>query len=258
LVPKQQVDGLVRAVSKHLSQHRFTGEGANRLPDPHHFVTTIYFDTPTRRHFRDAVGSMAFNVKVRAKEYYDVHPSLAELATDPAQIVRFQPWVWFEIKRRDGTKTSKRRFRLPKCDIPNVLQADRLSAEALLIESEREVAMAGLSELAAYVQALGEPLCADTLVNYRRLSFQNDDSTLRVTLDLGLGFYSPPEDLWSRKRALVRNTLGSERGRVGFAVLEVKRRAPLPDWLVQTLNAISLEPVSFSKFVAGAKAVREP
>ena len=76
------VEGLVEELSGGLPSHRFTGENANLLPDPHHFVTTIYFDTPSRMHFRVASASIHRNVKLRAKEYYDLHPSLAELATD--------------------------------------------------------------------------------------------------------------------------------------------------------------------------------
>ena len=257
LVPGTCIEGIVKAVSRHLSVHRFTGEGANRLPDPHHFVTTIYFDTPSRRHFHAAVGSMTQNVKIRAKEYYDLHPSLAELATDPTQIVKGQPWVWFEIKRRNGSQTTKRRFRLPKRDMPRVLQAHRLSAEALL-ETDRDTAAAGLNELAEYVQSLGEPLTANTLVNYRRLSWQNPESTLRVTLDLGLSFHAPPSDLWTRDQALVRSALGSLRHPFGSAVLEVKRREALPVWLEGALGEAKLEPQSFSKFVAGAHAVHGP
>ncbi|MFZ5893755.1 MAG: VTC domain-containing protein [Myxococcota bacterium] len=254
LVPGASIDGIIKAVSRHLTLHRFTGEGANRLPDPHHFVTTIYFDTPSRRHYHAAVCSMTQNVKIRAKEYYDLHPSLAELATDPAQIVKYQPWVWFEIKRRNGSQTTKRRFRLPKRDMPRVLQAHRLSAEALL-DTERETATAGLSELAEYVQSLGEPLSANTLVNYRRLSWQNPDSTLRVTLDLGLSFHAPPSDLWNRDQALVPTAFGAARHAFGAAVLEVKRRAALPDWLERSLKEAELAPESFSKFVAGSRAV---
>jgi hypothetical protein len=257
LVPGASVESIINAVSRHLTPHRFTGEGANRLPDPHHFVTTIYFDTPSRRHFHTAVHSVDSNVKIRAKEYYDLHPSLAELATDPAQIVKYQPWVWFEIKRRNGSQSTKRRFRLPKKDMPHVLKADRLSAEALL-EGDRETAVAGLSELAEYVQSLGEPLSANTLVNYRRLSWQDADSTLRITLDLGLSFHAPPADLWNRHQALVRTALGGGRSAFGAAVLEVKRRTALPSWLEEKLSELELKPESFSKFVAGAAAVHGP
>jgi hypothetical protein len=138
--------------------------------------------------------------------------------------------------------------------MPRVLEAQRLSAEALL-ETERETASAGLRELADYVTALGEPLSANTLVHYRRMSWQNPDSTLRVTLDLGLSFHAPPGDLWIRDQALVRSALGSARHPFGSAVLEVKRRASLPHWLEKMLEQSSLEPQPFSKFVAAARAV---
>ena len=71
-----------RAMSHQLPPHRFTGEGANALPRPRHFVTTIYFDTPSRHQFRASRADADHNLKMRAKEYYDLHPSLAELATD--------------------------------------------------------------------------------------------------------------------------------------------------------------------------------
>ncbi|MGC4093958.1 MAG: VTC domain-containing protein [Polyangiaceae bacterium] len=171
--------------------------------------------------------------------------------------MKYQPWVWFEIKRRNGSQTTKRRFRLPKRDMPRVLQADRISAEGLL-DTERDTATAGLSELAEYVQSLGEPLQANTLVNYRRLSWQNPDSTLRVTLDLGLSFHQPPTDLWSREHALVRSALGGGRSPFGAAILEVKRLAPSPAWLDHALEEAELQPQSFSKFVAGAHAVHGP
>ena len=110
LVPPARWETLAAELSHRLSGHRFTGEGANRLPDPHHYVTTIYFDTPSRALFRAAATAPDDNLKVRAKEYYDLHPSLAEVATDPTQIVRYQPWLWFELERREGPRTSKRAF----------------------------------------------------------------------------------------------------------------------------------------------------
>ena len=54
-------------LERRLSSHRYLGEGANRLPDPHHYVTTIYFDTPSRRHYRAAISNVEANVKFRAK-----------------------------------------------------------------------------------------------------------------------------------------------------------------------------------------------
>ena len=196
LVGGDRLAPLLALLSKHLPQHRFTGEGANLLPGAWHLVTTIYFDTPARTHYRAAIGDIDHNVKIRAKEYYDLHPSLAELATDPADIVRYQPWIWFEMKRRDGARTIKHRFRLPKRDVPACLNGGQVVPEALALpvtgvvpaDSER----AGIREIVAYCRALGEPLAATCLVNYRRLSWQQPDGDLRVTLDSELAFYAVP------------------------------------------------------------------
>ena len=100
LLDQRAVRALVQVVSEQLSVHRFVGEGANLLPDPHHYVTSIYFDTPLHEHYQRAVADAEHNVKIRAREYYDLMPSLAELATDASQIVRYQPWLWLEVKRR--------------------------------------------------------------------------------------------------------------------------------------------------------------
>src|SRR4051794_28741328 len=91
LVDQAQLSDLVTALGRALPHHRFTGAGANTLPRPRHFVTTIYFDTADRHQFRAARDESQPSLKMRAKEYYDLHPSLAELATDPRQIVKYQP-----------------------------------------------------------------------------------------------------------------------------------------------------------------------
>ena len=46
LVPMEVTGWLASQLTKQLPRHRFTGEGANRLPGASHLVTTIYFDTP--------------------------------------------------------------------------------------------------------------------------------------------------------------------------------------------------------------------
>jgi len=253
LVPPARWESLTAELSRRLPGHRFTGEGANRLPDPQHYVTTVYFDTPSRTLFRAAATAPDNNLKVRAKEYYDLHPSLAEVATDPTQIVRYQPWLWFELKRREGARTSKRRFRLPKGDVAQFFAEGRVTAEAL------DLAEAGdgesLRDVVRICGAFGEPLSAVCVVNYRRHSWQSDEGDLRVTFDRGLASFAPPADLWARRQALVRSVLGAPAAQEASGVLEVKRRGPVPAWLVESLARIGATPVPFSKFVAAARAV---
>lgn len=245
LVHLDRVADLTSALDEHLPAHRFTGKDANRLPDPQHFVTTIYFDTPTRSQFQAALTNVDRNVKVRGKEYYDVHPSLAELATDPADILHYQPWLWFELKRREGDRTIKHRFRLPKCDVPHFFAGTAGAPDAddtkKLIES--------------YCKSLNEPLEASCVVSYRRLSWQLPDGTLRVTLDLDLAFFAPPGDLFTRVEPLERSRLGVPAQVHDRAVLEVKKRGAMPAWLEHALARSAAEPSRFSKFVAASHAV---
>jgi len=253
LVGHAALPALTRAITAHLQPHRFTGEAANRLPGAQHFVTTIYFDTPSLSYYAAAKNNRTSHLKVRAKEYYDLHPSLAELATEPEQILRYQPWLWFELKRREGAVTSKRRFRFPKAAAATLFDEQRAPDSLPEAASERADAEA----LIAHVRAQAERVVPSALVNYQRKSFQNSESSLRVTIDLGLGFFPVPNDLFRRARPLSKTELGKAAGTEARAVVEVKRRAPLPEWLEHALNEAAGGAVSFSKFVAASEAVHD-
>jgi hypothetical protein len=251
LIERRALPALASEIGARLSPHRFTGEAANRLPGAEHFVTTVYFDTASLSYFRASQQNQQSNVKLRAKEYYDLHPSLAELATDASQILRYQPWLWFELKRREGLVTSKRRFRFPKAAAATLFEQG--AVPDLLAQSSLERADA--EALIAHVRAQSEPVAPSALVNYQRLSFQNSDSTLRVTIDLGLSFFAVPSELFRRPRPLSRAELGKPVASEPRAVVEVKRRAPLPSWLEGALARAAGGPVTFSKFVAASGAI---
>jgi hypothetical protein len=261
LMGRDRLTVLAAALARRLPSHRFTGEGANHLPDPHSFVTTVYFDTPSRAHLHAARDDWERNVKVRAKEYYDLHPSLAELATDPEQIVRYQPWLWFELKRRQGLRTSKLRFRLRKRDVPAFFGGGQVDLAAMTPPSDDPAAPAaagqqeGLRGILEHCRSLPEPLSAACLVNYRRLSWQSrgGETGLRVTVDLDLGFFAPPADLWTRQRALVRSALGPVRGGEARAVVEVKSLGTLPAWLEDLMAEVGAVPTRYSKFLNAAE-----
>lgn len=259
LLPLGCVALMADELDQELPSHRFTGEDANRLPDPHHYVTTVYFDTAARAQYRAAVTHVDRNVKVRGKEYYDVHPSLAEVATDPTALLHYQPWLWFELKRREGKKTFKHRVRLPKRDVPQFFRRT-MSAEALhsaaSVTSEREVpSNRSLLLFEQFCRELEEPLEASCIVNYRRLSWQSDDGALRVTLDVNLAFWKPPAELWTLEEPLTPSLLGKPSARLDRAVLEVKSRGEPPVWLERALGRSTAAPSHFSKFVAAARAV---
>lgn len=259
LVPLDSVDVLVSALRENLLLHRFTGPNANLLPGAHHYITTIYFDTPSGQHYR-AASSGGRSVKVRAREYYDVHPSLAEVATSSRDLVRYDPWLWFELKRRSAGRSEKHRFRLAKRDAPKFFEqaASRAStpprtfAESHALDEPNDE----LAIIEAYLHHLDEPLSATCLVNYRRVAWQSPDRSLRVTLDLGLSYHAPPADLFTREQPLERALLGRPASVLNDAVLEVKSRVTEPGWLLAAIRQARVAPVEFSKFVAATHSLK--
>ena len=256
LLTPDQAKAVIGAANRNLTPHRFRGDGANLLPGARHFVTTIYFDTPGRELYRAARGSSQ-HLKLRAKEYYDLHPDLTETATTVGELVRFQPIVWLEVKSRDAGFTGKQRIGLPKVDVPAFFAEGRLT-EAMVQIHESTFggdARAALGAVARLCAGCKEPLRADCLVNYRRQAWQDDDGALRLTIDTGLAFFQPPTDLWARRRALVRETLGAPTASEPRRVLEVKTRGASPDWLREVCDRLTLEPIGFSKFEAASAAI---
>jgi hypothetical protein len=133
--------------------------------------------------------------------------------------------------------------------VPEALASS--SGELVSSDSERE----GIREIIEYCRGLDGALSAVCLVNYRRLSWQDGAGSLRVTLDSDLAFYDVPDDLWVRRRPLVREELGGPRGREPQAVLEIKRRGPEPTWLEAILSDRQLRPIRYSKFAAASQVV---
>jgi hypothetical protein len=257
LLGPESIAAFTAAMGQKLPHHRFTGSGANKLPRPRHFVTTIYFDTPSRHQYRAGRADSQHNLRLRAKEYYDLHPSLVELATDPSQIVKYQPVLWLELKTKDGSTTGKRRIGIPKHDVPAFFATGLVTGEMIQLQQplHGSAGEAVLRELAAYCARYPEPFRADCLVNYRRLPWQDADGRLRVTLDVGLEFFAPPPDLWQREQPLVRETLGRACGKQAEAVVEVKARGEPPPWLTELLAEAHARRTAFSKFEEASRAV---
>jgi hypothetical protein len=250
LIAPERIGRLARALVPRLPAHRYSGPGASLVHDAHHFATTVYFDTPSQVLWQAACADIDHNVKVRAREYYDLEPNLAHVASLPATVVPFDAKIWLELKRRITSQTLKHRFQIDKTDVPTFLRGGRVPAGEASdsLDTEQE-------HILNYCRAVSEPLSASCLVNYRRLSFQDPDAMLRVTIDLDVTFYAPPADLWTRTCALLPSTLGAPRGSEPRAVVEVKRRMALPAWLEVAIDDARGEPTSFSKFLHAGEAV---
>jgi len=257
LLTMEQARAVAAEVKRRLVSHRHRGDGANTLPGAHHWVTTVYFDTPSRALFRAANTSVDSHLKLRAKEYYDLHPELTETATDARQLVRFQPLLWLELKHKEGAHTGKRRIGIPKRDVPAFFADATITPEMVKIQEATygRDARAVLTAVAELCASCAEPMRADCLVNYRRLAWQDPEGDLRVTLDSSLAFFAPPDDLWDRDWALVRQSLGRAVGAEARRVLEVKSHGDPPAWMSELLHAERVEPLPFSKFDAASSAV---
>lgn len=271
-------------VSARIPKHRFQGTGANRLPRARHYVTTVYFDTAARDLYR-AVRDDPDALKVRAREYYDLHPELLELATDARDIVRYSPVLWIELKgKRDG-RTYKRRVGIPKLDVipffergavsPAMRELQRTSQppplrpetasdfpppieEAPAREPGSESQHDMLGELAALRGRFTEPLRPSCLVNYRRTAFEDAAGTLRITFDQKMSCFAAPADLLSNNQPMVREALGRPAYEERCYILEVKARTELPPWLSDLLEHAGAEEHVFSKFVTASEKVYGP
>ena len=276
VLASERAQAFARALNGQLSPHRFIGLTANTLPRPQHFVTTIYFDTRSRHAYRAVSAGTAGeqHVKLRAREYYDLHPSLMELATSASHIVKRSPGVWMELKFRHGQRTGKRRLGIPKRHVPELLShvaparapgpfrsgeplpeaPDYTPAPQSIVGATDSDGIV-LDEVRAFCALYPEPLAADSVVHYRRLPWQDTEGGLRVTMDLGVEFFAPPVDLWRREQTLVRDSLGTPKGRFERAIIEIKCRNAPPGWLVDLLGKVGAQPSRVSKFEEASRAV---
>ena len=255
-VSQQHAANFSRDVAAHLSEHRFAGKGSNPLPRARHYVTTVYFDTAQRDLYR-AVRQDENNLKIRAREYYDLHPELLELATSSGDIVRYSPVLWIELKGKQSGRTYKRRIGIPKGDVVDFFEHGRVSSAMREIQSRQRSAPADdlIAELLGLRQRYAEPLKPSCLVNYRRTAFQNAEGTLRITLDQRLACFAAQPDLLSQKRPLLRDYLGAPRYEESDYILELKALEQPPEWLDQLLAQCGAARSTLSKFVIASEAV---
>ncbi|MDD9937450.1 MAG: VTC domain-containing protein [Myxococcales bacterium] len=254
LVEPGRVLGLARALERELQRHRYTGDGANVLPRAQHFTTTIYFDTADGAILRDAERGVP-HTKLRAREYYDLHPDLTELAQSSSELVRYSPLLWLELKAREGDQSRKQRVGIPKPEVPRFFASGEASAEMRAI-AHGGAAEEALGELQRFRAGFASPLEACVLVNYRRNAWQDPEGTVRVTLDRDLSVFAPLPDMWTAERALSREALGTVRYEEPCCILELKHRGPAPGWIDRTLADAGAEQCNYSKFVQACRRLR--
>lgn len=250
LVPPERLPGLLQRVSSRLWAHPFTGENAHPRGAVY-MVTSLYFDTPSRAYFLAARQNASKNLKLRLREYSEVQEPSSELATEPPVLPPPEPWLWLELKQREGSTTSKRRIRISRANAASLFVSSRAGQALSQEQEQREV-----EALLLHLKETDEPLEPRVLVRYRRQSFQADESQLRVTIDLGVTYHRVPTSLMDLTEPLARRAAGAAVGGEPRAVVEIKRLGSLPSWLEQTLFETGVPASSFSKFVAASEALR--
>ena len=254
----------VDGVTEHLGIHRFRGANANSLPRPVHYIATLYFDTEFREIAR-ACEAGSENVKLRAREYYDEHPDLTELATSRADVVQRQPLLWLEVKTRSGASTRKVRFALPSAEVAAFLSEGVISEETLAQQRATwgESAQDVFEELKQLCTQTRAPLRPDCLALYRRRAWQDPEGKMRVTLDTRVKFYRAPPNMFATSMSLRDATAGAPVARLSRYLVEVKLRGEQPAWLQQLIVDTELERAragqrAFRKFLAASRAVHPP
>ena len=178
------------------------------------WVVTAYLDGPDRRLAKTALEQPEKNVKLRVREYFDglEHPA--------------SPFVWVEVKSREGAVTRKSRFPLLKTRLGRLLEG-RLAPSQLSEAEDPAEAMETLRRIREIVRG---PLSVVGTVRCLRTSLQGGDPAARVTLDQRITYQAG---------AKVREEAAS--------VLEVKHAAgPLPSWVRRIAG--STEVAEYSKF----------
>ncbi|MDD9942101.1 MAG: VTC domain-containing protein [Myxococcales bacterium] len=255
LLRGRHVPALIRALEGELQEHHHDADSPLLSPMTQHFTTTVYFDTHSRKLFRAALHSPE-HIKLRAREYYDLMP-LAEVAVDEREMLRSQPILWLELKRRRGDHSDKRRLGVPKRRLAAFLSAPAVDPELQEIQ-RRTYGPQGdqvIEDVLTFLASFDEQLGPSCIVNYRRRAFQNDEGTVRVTVDHDLATFAPQAALLADAAPLTRTRLGPPAQLRRDAVIEVKHLGQGPTWLTELIGELGSKRTNFSKFVMASAAL---
>jgi len=205
------------------------GRNARRLCG---WVTTTYFDLPDRRLARAALDRPEQNLKLRAREYFS------------EEGIPTSPFLWIEIKEREGGVSRKSRFQLHRRLLRRFLEGERDLAEILTCQEKG----CALEDVVAAVQRIDDlarsPLLTVGSVRCRRSSVQGGDPAARITLDESISYHLG--------RPSERGSLAPAAWVEPAAIIEIKHVGDaVPDWAAELAGP--LEPSDYSKFLVLAR-----
>jgi hypothetical protein len=201
------------------------GEGNGRYE-----VTSLYYDSPDLRCYREKMDGLKFRRKLRLRHY-----ETGEVLTEEAP-------VFVEIKQGIDRVTQKRRAVLPYGD------ALRLCNDRQLPDVPPED-NAVIEEVYAFLW--GYNLRPASIVRYERQAFIGTeyDIGLRVTFDSWLEFQSHPLHLHEASSSLPMLS-------PNLVVMEIKVNERIPYWLTEMIAAHNLQMVRVSKYCRSIEAAR--
>jgi SPX domain protein involved in polyphosphate accumulation len=193
-------------------------------------LSSLYYDSPSFRCFRENLDGIRFRRKLRVRHY----------ETD--EILTEETPVFLEIKQRVDRVTQKRRAILPY-------------SEALRLCNDRQMPdyapddKATIEEI--YVFLWKYNLRPASIVRYNRQAFIGTDYNpgLRVTFDTSLSFRGHQLHLHEEPSGLPILAANS-------VIMEVKVNERIPIWLTELIAAHNLRLVGFSKYCRSVQATQ--
>ena len=208
---REQVLYFQRAISKYMKIDKY---GITT-------ISSIYYDTPNYRLINRSIEKPLFKEKIRLRKYGN--------SNDESPL-------FLEIKRKSEKIVYKRRIVTDKLSVHNFFFLDKDFGDKQIDR-----------ELKAFKDNYGA-LEAKYLIIYDRTSYYQDNSDLRVTLDMNPRYRVDNlefKDLNNATPLLEKDE----------AILEVKVQHSIPLWLVEILTKGKIYQTSFSK--VGTAHVRE-
>lgn len=176
-------------------------------------ISSIYFDTPNYFLIRKSIEKPFFKEKIRLRSY-----GLAKIDSP----------VFLEIKRKNDKIVYKRRIMTSEEKAYSFLDSGVNFDQSQISR-----------ELEGFREKYGE-LEPKILIIYDRMAFYQENSDIRVTLDMNPRYRVNDLNLHS---SFDGNPLLEE----GEAILEIKVKHSIPLWLVEILNRGKIYQTSFSK-----------
>jgi SPX domain protein involved in polyphosphate accumulation len=218
-------------------------------------ISSVYFDTPNLDYYKKAKSSPQENLKIRFREYYYYNIELIEHALSKDELFEQGGAVFLEIKNRTPSGSSKKRLPISKSTLNQVLfeNKDFVFFEKSLVKlnlgSEEKIFV---EVFQSCFEKKIQPVVA---VHYSRNAYENEEGTLRISLDKGLSFHSLQNEsaVWRKGDSWRKDYLPESSQEEEFVVLEVKFIGDKPEWLNCILE--NYKQVQYSKFAACMKAV---